>query len=200
MRRALRAALALCAASLLAVPAQAATVIFSGNITSEIGAGTFDPGQAVLLAVSWTPGAGAAAVTSAVLTVNGQTWTSFNPGTVSVETTGGFSRLRVQLPSGFTGGSAPGGFSLTGLDFNVRAAGDLSLAANATQANWDAIYFSSLTVANPASGLFVADGAAYQFEGAAIPEPASMALLGGLSLVAAGGAWRRRRQSTTTVA
>ena len=86
------------------------------------------------------------------------------------------------------------------MDFNVRAASDLGLSSDATQANWDAIYFSSLTQTLPAAGFFLADGAAYTFEGAAVPEPSSIAILSGLGLVFARGAWRRRNAKTIEIA
>ena len=198
MLRGLLMSMTMCLAGAMCAPTQAAFVVFSGtfsNVTGTFGSG-FGNNQATLTAF-FTGNAGVASITSAVLTAgNGgglRQW-SFGPGgTLEV---GNFANDYVEVIIPANGvDSAPGGTSFGGLDLTLNAPGT---DGHVVSSDWQTIYNSAEHGLNGSSvsGNISLGGKIYNFTGAAVPEPGSIALLSGLGLVF--GAVRRRRQTRAT--
>jgi hypothetical protein len=203
MLRGLVMTMTICLAGVMSTPTHAAAVVFTGTLDDGgVGSQTFSPANnAATLTAFFTPGAGAATITSAILTagtgVGKQTWT-FGLGGVNDKITvsqgGGNDRVRAFIASnGVT--STSGGLSFGGLNLLLNAPGT---TGNVNSSAWQTIYNSARHGQNGAAvtGFVTVDNFTYNFSGTAVPEPGSIALLSGLGLVF--GAVRRRRQTRVT--
>ena len=196
MLKLLKVAMAVCVVSLFTPAASsAAPVNFVGTVTP--GNAIFAPGTPMSLSLMYTPAVGlSAVVTSAVLSIGAQTWSTLvGANTVSI-TTNGAAADDLSISLNF-GPSTPGGFGSTAAGFTMTIFGnvDLGAAPDATEANINTI----AAFGNPGSGALGLVGGVpggFQlvgFSGSAVPEPGSIVLLSGLGLVFGRGAWKRRK-------
>ena len=203
MSQIMKAALAVCLAFGLAAQADAGTVRFAGTVAPA--SGPFPIGTPIELAAIYTPTAGLVApVTSAVLTVGGETWEVLAAGTNEIEIIPngpGPDDLAVTLNFA---PSDPGGLGPDVSELNLLIFGGDHLGPGASTDGGDLSLIHQL--GDPGSGtLSLLDTSPFSlvnvsFSGTAVPEPGSVALLSGLGLVMAGGIWRRRRKSAQKAA
>ncbi|MEZ6033115.1 MAG: PEP-CTERM sorting domain-containing protein [Planctomycetaceae bacterium] len=202
--------MALCLTGAMCAPTQAAQVVFLGTASQSflLGGGSFAfaNGTPVYLSVGFTPGpAATAAITSAQLEIGASVFSGLNitGGLVTVGQAGPNDTVTVTLPNA-GGSSGPvlwNGLGASGLTFtSVGVNGGVD--AGTTNA-WQAIYDAGANISNSVVGSFaLSDGVnlqIYNFAGAAVPEPGSMALLSGLGLVFGAAARRRRNARKSAV-
>lgn len=202
MSQVMKAAMAVCLATSLAAQADAGYVGFRG--TTVGGNPLFGPGSPVVLDLTFAPAVGfTAPVTTAFVQIGAETWSAFGGGSVTIIPNGAApDDLSVALTFA---PSTPGGLGTASAVFNLTINGveEIPPPVDATEANVHLVAKNG----NVASGTMTLVGGeipgfvlATPFSGTAVPEPGSVALLGGLGLVLAGGAWRRRRQSAKAAA
>jgi hypothetical protein len=203
MLRGLLMTLTLCLTGAICAPTEAAAVRFAGTLAHVgLGVGTFDGATAVLDA-GW---ASTASLTTGLnffaLNVNNTTLFLGGPsGNIAFQTYDAPNPLKDRVRVTNAGPILANGSTLTNTNLFLNSSTTLGggVAVNATQTNWDQIYAAMNTVNSGNLGVrgqVTIDGEAYQFTGAAVPEPGSIALLSGLGLVF--GAVRRRRQTRAT--
>ena len=199
MRQMLLATLVCCS---LASSAQAAGVMFLGTISSKIDiggtGGPFSIGQEVYFNPNWVPVAGIANLSHAFFIVGSETWNQVNAASTATISNNG---VRDQLTINSTGFSdlSGSGYSIGTIAMTLTSNTNNGLSG-ATEGNLNTILNATTLVPGSVSGQFVVSNGAntsvYSFTGAAVPEPASAAMLGGLGLVFAANAWRRRKKNS----
>ena len=214
MSQIMKAALVVCLATGFAAQANAGYVGFRGTV--DAGGAPLAPPAPVILDLSFTPGAGAVAlITSARLTIGGETWDTLvgvpTDHTLTIIDNGPGVSEDLAVTIGF-GPSVPSGFggvvaSFTATIDNISGPQQLEVqdldSIVASEANIHALARNQTTGGGTTSGQLVQFGGGPSpivFSGVAVPEPGSVALLSGLGLVMAGGIWRRRRKSAQKAA
>jgi hypothetical protein len=216
----MKVAVAACLAVSLAGSANAAVVTFSGRTNASAPSfGAYVLGAPVSISVSYTPNpvGNIAMVTSAVFAMSGQTiaglnspWTTLAvaPGSTITYNNNGAAPDSLDFFLRFAPNGAGLGTSFMQVTFSMTDDVDtFSGIANApaTQANIDAILLDSLGgKTSTTDGRWNYSGPGGRTGGfnatANVPEPGSIALLSGLGLVAARGAWRRRQKKSEQAA
>ena len=208
MLRGLLMTMTLCLTGAMCAPTQAAQVVFAGQISQagkSPGAYSYATNVLASMNVGFVPAAAAIAnATNGFLKVGADVFQlSLTPGdtTVTVDSNGAFEKVTVD----FVGGAAVAGKTINFGSFSWTSTvpTGLNIGQNKTL-NWQAIYDAAANPKNGVSGSFnLTDTGVgkslsqnFNFSGAAVPEPGSIALLGGLGLVF--GAVRRRRQTRAT--
>lgn len=199
-----KAALLACAVAIAASgSANAAQLLLTGKVIGPVA----DIGKTFSLTANYTPSTTSAAViNSATLVVGAQTWSSLLGGSgpaITIATAKNAFTIAGQF-SGSTPGSV--GDIFTSLSLNVTSATPVA-AAQATQANIDAIFatrssaLGTLTLVGNTAGNF--GGNVLNLEGnplAAVPEPGSLLVLGGLGLFVGRRMMVRRQNKAASVA
>jgi hypothetical protein len=209
MLRSLLMTLTICVTGAICAPTQAAAVRFVGTLQKFPGGAAPFNGRTAILDASWnsTNSTGPVALTDFSLTITGAGGAFFKGGAsgniLFTNEDLGFGNKDVVTVTNFnTFTSGLNNLTSTNVALNSNTNLGPDAAVNATQANWDAIYtaMNGVNLANPdptgVRGAFIINGTTYSFNGAAVPEPGSIALLSGLGLVF--GAVRRRRQTRAT--
>jgi hypothetical protein len=197
MLRLAKLTVAVCLMSALMTTARAAPVAFVGTVSATNA--LFSVGTPVAFTLSYTPAVGGvAAVTAANVTIGLEQWIGAGAiGSVTIVENGAAADdldIAVSLPPSLVGGLGSAAATLTATIFGQF---DLGPAPDASIANVNLIAANG----NPGSGVMTLVGSEIpgtalgtSFSGEAIPEPGTVALLGGLGIVFSAGAWRRRRR------
>ena len=201
-----KAAVLACAVAIAASgSANAAQLMLTGKVIGPVA----DIGKTFSLSVNYSPSATSAAViNSATLVVGAQTWSSLLGGIGQNPAITIASAKNAFTIAGQFGGSTPDdvGNIITSLSLNVTSATPVA-ATQATQANIDAIFASrssalgTLTIVGNTAGNF--GGNILNLEGslpAAVPEPGSLLVLGGLGLFVGRRMMVRRQNKVASVA
>lgn len=200
----MRALLAFSVFAASQVTAQASGVLWLGTISGVLGTnnGPYSIGDSVYFNPNWNPAPGVAGLTHAFFIVNGtDAFSAVNAGTAEISSAGP-DQLTVNVATGFSDTSI-GGNTIDSLVFTQTRTGPDENLNGATDANLNAILTTSTNTGGVA-GTFQATGAGgtgiYQFSGSAVPEPASLAMVGCFGAVFGFGMLRRRRQKNLVAA
>ena len=201
-----KAAVLACAVAIAASgSANAAQLLLTGKVIGPVA----DIGKTFSLSVNYAPSATSAAViNSATLVVGAQTWSSLLGGIGQNPAITIASAKNAFTIAGQFGGSTPGnvGDIITSLSLNVTSATPVA-AQQATEDNINAIFASrssalgTLTIVGNTAGNF--GGNILNLEGslpAAVPEPGSLLVLGGLGLFVGRRMMVRRQNKVASVA